>query len=201
MSPIRPAEPSSWGCRSPVLPSMARTALTCGARSWHRICTVRAAGSRASRRDHADRVLTDVPLAGHPVLLHVAVPRMICENTGCDRVIFRAAIEHIAGPREVVTTRKVDSAADRDQQVERVRGRGHARVGLEDRQSDRGVSGARAGLQRQAPRPGPPPRCRRTQMETRSRTRRSELRHRADRPDTGRRGHRTGQADRHDRRP
>lgn len=43
-------------------------------------------GIEGRRRDHADRVLTDVPLAGHPVLLHVAVPRMICENTGCDRV-------------------------------------------------------------------------------------------------------------------
>jgi len=56
-------------------------------------------------RDRVDRVLTDPPAAGHPVLLHVAVPRFVCQNTSCSRSIYRADISHIAAPRSVVTTR------------------------------------------------------------------------------------------------
>ena len=62
-------------------------------------------GVTGQLRDHADRVLTDVPLAGYPVLLHVAVPRFTCHTSSCDRAIYRAGIDAIAGPREVVTTR------------------------------------------------------------------------------------------------
>ena len=62
-------------------------------------------GIAGELRDHADRVLTDVPLAGYPVLLHVAVPRFVCHTGSCDRTIYRARIDRIAGPREVVTTR------------------------------------------------------------------------------------------------
>lgn len=57
------------------------------------------------RRDLVERVLTDTPAAGHPVLLHVAVPRFVCHTTDCSRSIFRARIDHIARPRAVVTTR------------------------------------------------------------------------------------------------
>ncbi|WP_182360007.1 ISL3 family transposase [Tomitella gaofuii] len=56
-------------------------------------------------RDHAERVLTDTPAAGHPVELHVAVPRFVCLTAGCPRSIFRADITGIASPRSVVTTR------------------------------------------------------------------------------------------------
>ncbi|GAA4817295.1 ISL3 family transposase [Tomitella cavernea] len=56
-------------------------------------------------RDRAERVLTDTPAAGHPVELHVAVPRFVCLTSGCPRSIFRADITGIAAPRSVVTTR------------------------------------------------------------------------------------------------
>lgn len=56
-------------------------------------------------RDRVERVLTDTPAAGHPVLLHVAVPRFVCHTTDCSTSIFRARIDHIARPRAVVTTR------------------------------------------------------------------------------------------------
>lgn len=56
-------------------------------------------------RDRADRVLTDTPAAGRPVLLHVAVPRFVCRTADCPRTIFRANIEHIAAPRAVITSR------------------------------------------------------------------------------------------------
>nr|WP_235681414.1 helix-turn-helix domain-containing protein [Tomitella gaofuii] len=56
-------------------------------------------------RDHAERILTDTPAAGHPVELHVAVPRFECLTSGCPRSIFRADITGIASPRSVVTTR------------------------------------------------------------------------------------------------
>ncbi|MGB3707043.1 MAG: ISL3 family transposase [Gordonia sp. (in: high G+C Gram-positive bacteria)] len=56
-------------------------------------------------RDHADRVLTDIPTAGYPVRLHIAVPRYLCSTSECRRTIFRANIEHIAAPRAVVTAR------------------------------------------------------------------------------------------------
>ncbi|UQE75729.1 ISL3 family transposase [Gordonia sp. PP30] len=56
-------------------------------------------------RDHADRVLTDVPISGHPVVLHVAVPRFVCRTSDCPRTIFRGGIDHVAAPRAVVTAR------------------------------------------------------------------------------------------------
>ena len=56
-------------------------------------------------RDRVQRVLTDSPAAGHPVLLHVAVPRFVCLTGGCPRSIYRANISHIAAPRSVVTMR------------------------------------------------------------------------------------------------
>ncbi|MFC7415468.1 ISL3 family transposase, partial [Gordonia phosphorivorans] len=56
-------------------------------------------------RDRVVRVLTDTPAAGHPVLLHVAVPRFVCHTSDCSRSVFRARIDHIARPRAVVTTR------------------------------------------------------------------------------------------------
>ncbi len=62
-------------------------------------------GTAGELRDHADRVLTDVPLAGYPVLLHVAVPRFVCHTSSCDRTIYRAGIDRIARSREAITTR------------------------------------------------------------------------------------------------
>lgn len=56
-------------------------------------------------RDHVDRVFTDVPAAGRPVLLHVAVPRHLCGTADCPTIVFRADISHLAAPRAVMTRR------------------------------------------------------------------------------------------------
>nr|WP_308221349.1 helix-turn-helix domain-containing protein [Gordonia alkaliphila] len=56
-------------------------------------------------RDRVARVLTDTPAAGHPVLLHVAVPRFVCHTSDCSRSVFHARIDHIARARAVVTNR------------------------------------------------------------------------------------------------
>lgn len=56
-------------------------------------------------RDHVDRRLTDLPIAGHPTLLHVKQPRMVCGNDDCDVSIFRASMPHTANDRESVTWR------------------------------------------------------------------------------------------------
>ncbi|MCK0438877.1 hypothetical protein MUG78_05200 [Gordonia alkaliphila] len=38
-------------------------------------------------RDHTDRVLTDAPISGHPVILHVAVPRFARRTSDCSAPI------------------------------------------------------------------------------------------------------------------
>lgn len=47
-------------------------------------------------REHIERRLTDLPIAGHPSLLHVRVPRLICVNDHCEVTIFRASIPQAA---------------------------------------------------------------------------------------------------------
>ncbi|WP_238525998.1 transposase family protein [Corynebacterium nuruki] len=42
--------------------------------------------------DHVERRLTDPPIAGHPSLLRVRIPRMVCANDCCEVTIFRASI-------------------------------------------------------------------------------------------------------------
>jgi len=62
-------------------------------------------GRSGRLRDHVDRVLTDLPISGHPTRLRVRVPRLICENTDCVGTIYRGGIDHVAGPRAATTRR------------------------------------------------------------------------------------------------
>ena len=56
-------------------------------------------------RDHVERRLTDLPIAGHPSVLHVRVPRLVCGNGDCNVAIFRASIPQAADDRQSVTRR------------------------------------------------------------------------------------------------
>ena len=56
-------------------------------------------------RDHVERRLTDLPIAGHPTLLHVRVPRLVCGNDDCPVTVFRAPIPQAAEDRQSVTHR------------------------------------------------------------------------------------------------
>lgn len=62
-------------------------------------------GEPGRLRDHTERVLTDLPISGHPTRLRVQVPRFTCENPGCGGSIFRGGIDHVASARAKVTAR------------------------------------------------------------------------------------------------
>ncbi|WP_207567968.1 transposase family protein [Mycolicibacter engbaekii] len=40
-------------------------------------------------RDHVERVLTDLPVVGHPTRLRVRLPRFVCSNVRCAVTVFR----------------------------------------------------------------------------------------------------------------
>ena len=99
-------------CRTVELAVTITGAAVDGADRTHGWCRVLQAdpncpgcGLAGRLRDHADRILTDLPISGHPVLLHLAVPRFVCGNSQCPRTIYRGRIDHIAPVRSVVTTR------------------------------------------------------------------------------------------------
>lgn len=56
-------------------------------------------------RDHVDRVLTDLPVVGHPTRLHIRLPRFTCEDPGCEVTIFRQRIDTVAAPKAATTRR------------------------------------------------------------------------------------------------
>jgi transposase len=56
-------------------------------------------------RDHVERRLTDLPIAGHPIVLHVRVPRLVCGNDDCPVTVFQAPIPQAADDRQSVTCR------------------------------------------------------------------------------------------------
>jgi transposase len=56
-------------------------------------------------RDHVERRLADLPIAGHPSVLHARVPRLVCGNDDCNVAIFRASISQAADDRQSVTRR------------------------------------------------------------------------------------------------
>jgi transposase len=56
-------------------------------------------------RDHVERRLTDLPIVGHPCVLHVSVPRYACDNPRCQGSIFRAGLPRAAGRKQSVTRR------------------------------------------------------------------------------------------------
>lgn len=64
-----------------------------------------ACGQNCRVRDHVERQLTDLPIAGHPSLPHVKVPRLICSNDDCEVTILRAPIPQAADDRQTVTRR------------------------------------------------------------------------------------------------
>ena len=62
-------------------------------------------GEAGSYRDTVERRLTDVPLAGHPSQLRVAVGRYRCRRAGCDREVFNADTTELARPGWTTTRR------------------------------------------------------------------------------------------------
>lgn len=56
-------------------------------------------------RDHVDRVLTDLPVVGHPTRLRVRLPRFTCTDDTCEVSIFRQRIDRVAEPKASTTRR------------------------------------------------------------------------------------------------
>jgi transposase len=53
-------------------------------------------GAAGVYRGTVIRRVTDVPVVGHPLRLHVKVPRYRCVNTGCDREVFAHNTDRLA---------------------------------------------------------------------------------------------------------
>jgi transposase len=56
-------------------------------------------------RDTAERRVSDVPVAGHPLELRVAVPRYRCVHDGCAREVFAHDTSRLARPGASTTRR------------------------------------------------------------------------------------------------
>ncbi|MDF3313761.1 ISL3 family transposase, partial [Rhodococcus sp. T2V] len=56
-------------------------------------------------RDHVDRILTDLPVVGHPTRLRVRIPRFTCTDDTCEVAIFRQRIDTVAAPKASTTRR------------------------------------------------------------------------------------------------
>lgn len=56
-------------------------------------------------RDHISRVLTDLPIVGHPTRLHLRLPRFTCNDPGCEVSVFRQSINKVAVPKATLTRR------------------------------------------------------------------------------------------------
>lgn len=56
-------------------------------------------------RDHVERIVTDLPVVGHPTRLRIRLPRFTCDNHDCTVTIFRQRIEHVAAPKASTTRR------------------------------------------------------------------------------------------------
>ena len=63
-------------------------------------------------RDTVIRPLTDLPVAGYPLILRVAVPRYRCTTPECGRAVFNQDLGKLAAPR-ASTTRRPRSSAPR----------------------------------------------------------------------------------------
>jgi transposase len=50
-------------------------------------------------RDTISRPLTDLPVAGYPLVLQVAVPRYRCTTPACGRAMFNRDLGKLAAPR------------------------------------------------------------------------------------------------------
>ena len=62
-------------------------------------------GQNGRLRDHVDRVLTDLPVVGHPTRLRVRLPRFTCTDDACEVTIFRQRLDRVAAPKASTTRR------------------------------------------------------------------------------------------------
>jgi transposase len=62
-------------------------------------------GCEGRYRDTVTRPLTDLPVAGYPLVLRVAVPRYRCTTIDCGRTVFNQDLGKLAAPRSSTTRR------------------------------------------------------------------------------------------------
>ncbi|CQD24421.1 transposase family protein [Mycobacterium lentiflavum] len=62
-------------------------------------------GRQGRYRDTVTRPLTDLPVAGYPLVLQVAVPRYRCTTIECGRAMFNQDLGKLAAPRSSTTRR------------------------------------------------------------------------------------------------
>lgn len=62
-------------------------------------------GQHGRYRDTVVRALTDLPVAGYPLVLRVAVPRYRCSTPTCARAVFNQDLGKLAAPRSATTRR------------------------------------------------------------------------------------------------
>lgn len=62
-------------------------------------------GRDGKYRDTVSRPLTDLPVAGYPLVLRVAVPRYRCTTVECGRAVFNQDLGQLAAPRSSTTRR------------------------------------------------------------------------------------------------
>ena len=62
-------------------------------------------GGEGRYRDTVTRPLTDLPVAGYPLILRVAVPRYRCLTAQCGRAVFNQDLGKLAAPRSSTTRR------------------------------------------------------------------------------------------------
>ena len=62
-------------------------------------------GREGRYRDTVTRPLTDLPVAGYPLVLRVAVPRYRCTTIDCGRTVFNQDLGKLAAPRASTTRR------------------------------------------------------------------------------------------------
>lgn len=62
-------------------------------------------GCEGRYRDTVTRPLTDLPVAGYPLVLRVAVPRYRCATIDCGRTVFNQDLGRLAAPRGSMTRR------------------------------------------------------------------------------------------------
>src|SRR6516165_1028378 len=62
-------------------------------------------GNEGRYRDTVTRPLTDLPVAGYPLVLRVAVPRYRCLTPQCGRTVFNQDLGKLAAPRASTTRR------------------------------------------------------------------------------------------------
>ncbi len=62
-------------------------------------------GAEGRYRDTVTRPLTDLPVAGYPLVLRVAVPRYRCLTSQCGRAVFNQDLGTLAVPRASTTRR------------------------------------------------------------------------------------------------